>query len=248
MHHKRGLAMSCVMVIDSDRLDIGLKKRMSRQGPELDLVNQFIESTTSSFKHKRNKMAIFVEPLVDTAYPDIVFAEYDPTILEKWQSLRKNINITDIKIFENIRAMRGAKAETIVAKTHFNYKTILLSIERLVDAGLITRTNNQWTSKPLKEIYSIKRLLSVEAKMGEWDILLNQADANRWFASESYALSSVKNPKPSTVQRFKDYGVGLYGLSDGEVIEFNKADKQALPTSYMSWMFNEWVGRYVTQQ
>lgn len=240
--------MNNIIVIDSDKVDIGLKKRTSRKGPELDLVNQFVESMTTSFKHKRNNMAIFIEPLVDTAYPDIVFAEYDPAVLEKWQSLRNNINTTDIKIFENIRAMRGAKAETIVAKTHFNYKTVLLSIERLMDGGLINRINNQWISKPLKEIYSIKRLLSVEAKMGEWDTLLNQADANRWFASESYALSSVKNPKPSTVQRFKDYGVGLYGFSDGEVIEFNKADKQALPTSYMSWMFNEWVGRYATQQ
>jgi hypothetical protein len=240
--------MNNVIVIDSNKFDIGLEKRISRKGPELDLVNQFIDNTTNSFKHKRNKMAIFVEPLVDTAYPDIVFAEYDPSLLEQWQSSRNSINTTDIKIFDNIRAMRGAKAETIVSKTHFNYKTVLLSLERLLDAGLINRTNNQWISKPLKEIYSIKRLLSVEAKIGEWDTLLNQADANRWFASESYALSSVKNPKPHTIQRFKEYGVGLYGFSDGEVVEFNKAEKQGLPTSYMSWMFNEWVGRYVTQQ
>lgn len=236
------------ILVDTDKIDIGLKKRTNRVGPEYDMVLQFIDVTSKSFKHKRNKLAIFVEPLVETAYPDIVFAEYDPSILDKWNNLRNHLEVSDIKIFENLKAMEGSNALSLYERTHFGYKVILQAIERLYDAGLIERKNGKWISKPLRETYSIKRLMSIEAKIGQWDTLLNQADANKWFASESYALSPVKKPKESTVQRFKDFGIGLYGFNDGQVTEFHKAEKQKLPTSYMSWMFNEWVGRYATQQ
>jgi len=234
-------------MINANKVDIGLKNRATRKGPELEMVYQFIDITTQAFKRKKNKLAVFIEPMVDTAYPDIVFAEYDPSCLDNWNDLRNHIEITDMKIFENIRAMKGENALSISERTHFSYKTILQSIERLCDAGLIERKNGKWISKPLREIYSIKRLISVEAKIGQWNTLLNQADANKWFASESYALSPVKKPKEVTIQRFKDFGIGLYSFNDGEVVEVNKAEKQKLPTSYMSWMFNEWVGRYETQ-
>lgn len=236
-----------MMMIDVNKVDIGLKNRASRIGPELDMVYQFINTTTQEFNHKINKLAVFVEPMVDTAYPDIVFAEYDPNIIDNWNDFRNRIEVTDMKIFENLRVMRGGNASSIIDRTHFSYKTVLQAIERLFDAGLIERKNGQWKPKPLKEIYSIKHLISVEAKMGQWGALLNQADANKWFASESYALSPVKKPKETTVQRFREFGVGLYSFSDGKVIKINKAEKQKLPTSYMSWMFNEWVGRYATQ-
>ncbi len=239
--------MSNVMMVDANKIDIGLKNRVSRTGPELDMVYQFIDTTSQAFKRKKNNLAIFLEPLVDTAYPDIVFAEYAPNLLDDWKDLRNRIEITDMKIFENLRAMKGGNSSSIIERTHYSYKSILQAMERLLDAGLIERKNGEWKPKPLKEIYSIKRLMSVEAKIGQWGSLLNQADANKWFASESYALSPVKNPKEITVQRFKDIGVGLYSFSDGKVIEINKAEKQKLPTSYMSWMFNEWIGRYATQ-
>ena len=238
--------MSAILLVDNKSVDIGLKSRVSTIGPEIDMVHEFIYTTTESFKHKKNKLAVFIEPMVDRAYPDIVFAEYNPIILDNWEDARKNIEVIDMKILENLRALRGCNSEILFRRTHFNHKIILQSIERLYDAGLIERKNKVWKSKPLKEIYSLKRLMSVEAKIGNMDSLLRQADANKWFASESYGLSQVKRPKDTTIQRFQNYGVGLCGLDKGKVIEFNKASKQKLATNYMSWMFNEWVGRYET--
>lgn len=238
--------MSNVIFIEVNKVDIGLKYRTARSGPELDMVYQFIDSTINLYQQnqKKNKLAVFLEPMVDTAYPDIVFAEYDPNLLDNWNDMRNHIEISDMKIFENLRAMKGGNMSSIIKRTHFSYKTVSHAIERLLDAGLIERRNGKWKSKPLKDIYSIKRLITIEAKMGQWNTLLNQANANKWFASESYALSPVKNPKNTTIQRFRDLGIGLYSFKDGEVIEVNKAEKQNLPASYMSWMFNEWIGRY----
>lgn len=239
--------MSNILLINKTNNNIGLKSRVARNGPELDMVHEFIDTTSKNFNNKKNKLAIFVEPMVDTAYPDIVLAEYNPKVLDNWDDLRSHIEITDIKIFENIRNMRGANISSIFKKTHFSYKTISQAIERLYDAKLIDRKNGKWVSKQLKEIYSIQRLVSVEAKIGQLNTLLRQADINKWFASESYALSPTKKPQKTTIERFKNYGIGLCTLNDGKIIEFNKAEKQKLPTSYMSWMFNEWVGRYEMQ-
>ena len=236
-----------MLIIKDDYIDIGLRSRVVREGPELELVEEFIHKIPKIFKPKKNKLALFIEPLIEGAYPDIVVTEYNPKIIDTWKKERNILNNIDFKIFENLRQHRGLTSTELFKKTNHNYKVLLQSIEKLYDAGLVERTQGKWKPKPLSETYSVKRLVSIEAKMTEWKTLLNQADANQWFASESYALSSVKNPRESTINKFKDYGIGLYSLSDQKLVKFNEAKKQSLPKSYMSWMFNEWVGRYVSQ-
>lgn len=235
-----------MIVIDNDRIDIGLKKRIVKEGPELDLVEEFIEEIPKLFRTKK-KLALFVEPLIEGSYPDIVITEFNPSIIENWKETRNQLSVTDLKVFETIRAYKGMNASELFQKTNHDYKTLLHCIEKLYDAGLIERKMSKWKSLPLREIYSVNRIISVEAKMKEWKTLLNQADANRWFSSESYALSSVKTPKETTINKFKDYGVGLFSLSNQKLVKLNEAEKQSLPKSYMSWMFNEWIGRYVSK-
>jgi len=239
--------MQDMLIIKDNYVDIGLKSRITQDGPELELVEEFIHEIPKIFKSKKNKLALFIEPLIEGAYPDIVVAEYNPNIVENWQEQRNLLTKIDFKIFENIRHYKGLTSTDMFKTTNHNYKTLLQSIEKLYDAGLVERKQGKWKAKSLSEIYSVKRLVSIEAKMKEWKTLLNQADANQWFASESYALSSVKNPRKSTINKFKDYGIGLYSLSNQKLVKLNEAKKQSLPKSYMSWMFNEWVGRYVSQ-
>lgn len=236
-----------MLIIKDNYIDIGLKSRVVREGPELELVEEFIHEIPKIFKPKKNKLALFIEPLIEGAYPDIVVTEYNPKIIDTWQEERNVLNNIDFKIFENLRQHQGLTSTELFKNTNHNYKVLLQSIEKLYDAGLVERKQGKWKPKPLSETYSVKRLVSIEAKMKEWKTLLNQADANQWFASESYALSSVKNPRESTINKFRDYGVGLYSLSNQKLVKLNEAKKQSLPKSYMSWMFNEWVGRYVSQ-
>ncbi len=236
-----------MLFINNHSTDIGLKFRTISHGPEIELVDDFIHEIPKLFHSKNNKLALFIEPLIDGAYPDLVLAAYNPKTIENWNVHRNLLEKQDFKIFENIRFQRGATSTELFKSTGHTYKTILQSIEKLYDANLIERKHGQWKSKPLKDCYSIKRLISIEAKMNEWKTLIDQADANQWFASESYALSSVKKPRTSTINKFKHYGIGLYSLSDQTIVKLNDAKKQSLPKSYMSWMFNEWIGRYITQ-
>ncbi|WP_169697683.1 helix-turn-helix transcriptional regulator [Methylophaga nitratireducenticrescens] len=238
--------VSNVALIDTASKDIGLKFRKPTVGPELEMVHQFIERFVDSYKNKQNRVSIFIEPLVEQAYPDIVIAEYNPKAIDQWRPSRNNINVNDLKVLQNIRTLRGVNANQIVDKTNFSYKTILQAIEKLFDAGLIDRKGERWVAKSLRDTYFLKSIVTVEAKLNQWDSLLNQAHANKWFSSESYALSAVKQPKETTLNRFRTNGIGLYRLNGNGIVEIHKAEKQALPKNHISWMFNEWVGRYET--
>lgn len=226
---------------------IGLKGRTPTPGPELDMVYEFLDQTCESFKHKENNLAVFIEPMVMNSYPDLVIAEYSPKIIENWNEYRNQLTESDIKILQNLRAMKGGNASKILSKTNFSNKQVIQSLEHLYDAKLITRTDQKWKALPLRNSYYVKRLTSIEAKIGEWNKLHSQAHTNKWFASESYALSQIKQPQSKTLDKFRSAGIGLYSLNTGNLVKLNKAEKQKLPTNYMSWMFNEWVGRHLTK-
>ena len=38
-------------------------------------------------------------------------------------------------------------------KTNFDYRTQLISLEKLLDAGLIDRKQGKWKTNPLKDVY-----------------------------------------------------------------------------------------------
>ncbi|MGB6329399.1 MAG: hypothetical protein WBF48_10760 [Halarcobacter sp.] len=239
--------MNEILMID-EKVDIGIKFRNKTQGPELDLVYNFIDNITNQFKHKENKLAIFVEPLVDTTYPDIVLLEYVDNNIEKWNKERNNLSRDDIKLLTIIKQFESISSTSLHNRTKINYRNILNSLEKLIDSDLINRKNEKWTINPLEDIFFIKKISAVEAKVNQLDNLLHQADINNWFASESYALSSVKKPHNKTIEKFKNYGIGLYSLNDNKIKKFTKAKKQRIPNNYASWMFNEWLGRYITQR
>lgn len=239
--------MEKVTIIDNS-IDIGIKFRNQTEGPELNLVYNFIDNISSTFKHKTNNLAIFVEPLVDTTYPDIVFLEYSPKYIDKWKYARNKLDKNDIKLLSIIKQFESITSPSLYNRTKIEYKTLLSSLEKLLDSELIDRKNQKWMIKPTKEIFYTKKITSVEAKINQLDNLLQQADINNWFSSESYALSSVKKPQKKTIEKFINYGIGLYSMNDNKLWELTKAKRQSIPNNYASWMFNEWLGRYITQK
>ena len=109
---------------------------------------------------------------------------------------------------------------------------------------MITRVNGKWKAEKLKNIYSIKKLVSVEAKISDMKKVAEQSLINTWFASQSYALTNIERPQEVTLNNFQKQGVGLYCKRNGfrKVVE---AQKLALPSSYLSLQFNEWIGKSV---
>jgi len=88
------------------------------------------------------------------------------------------------------------------------------------------------------------KIEAVEAKLNQWEQVLQQSIINKNFASESYALSIAKSkPKDDILTKFKKFGVGVC-LKNGDGFDvIKKAKKTEIPVSFNSIFFNEWIGR-----
>ncbi|EHF1094954.1 hypothetical protein J0S19_001609, partial [Enterococcus faecalis] len=235
--------MNEIQIFDENQKDIGLYTRTNTLGKEYDLVVEFISYYREYFfrYNKRKKLAIFIEPKIESAFPDIVIASYDDGAFNQWKSVRNTINTQDLKILTILIKNKGCKSEYL-SELGFSDNQILKSLEKLIDCEMVFRSKEQWKPRRLDSYFGIKQLIAVEAKISDIKSVYSQTLMNTWFASESYALTISKKPHDQTKDMFYEKGLGLYTKSD----KFRKiipAKKMSLPTSYISLQFNEWIGK-----
>lgn len=95
----------------------------------------------------------------------------------------------------------------------------------------------------MRDIFVVEQIVSIEAKLATTKRLMVQARNNAWFSSESYALLPVRRAASSTLERVAELGIGLLGHVDEHTRMFSRPAAQSVPSSYGSWLFNEWVWR-----
>ncbi len=100
MNHKKNDSQeSNVLLFYGSNLDIGYIARTNTLGKEFDMVTRYIDDLKHKYsKFKTKKAAIFVEPQIDTGYPDIVVVEYYTLPQGNWVSTRESLNSVDYKI------------------------------------------------------------------------------------------------------------------------------------------------------
>lgn len=239
--------MDDVMFIDTSLPSIGLSIRKVTEGKESKLVKKFIDYRVSTF-HERNgtKLAVFLEPQIETMYPDIVFVEYTPEIYLQWNKSRNELSNRELKILYHLYVSRGASSDKLIKQLGTEAKALLVSLEKLLDANMIIRRDNMWQVQD--NVFGVKAIEAVEAKIGKWMEALKQALSNKWFASESYALSQLDTePKRKTVERFEEYGIGIYVCNRNGFQKVHKSQTAKLPLCYGSILFSEWIGRLINQ-
>lgn len=237
--------MDRVILFNDTMPQIGLITRKVTEGIELELVEKFIDFKISEFEKSEKKtcLAVFCEPHIESGFPDVVFAEYLPVAFEKWTNTRFLLTNSDFKVLQHIIACGGADAMTLVKQLGVDVKNLILTLEKLLDARMIKRENKVWKAYNINKIFGIKKLVAVEAKIKKWSTVLRQALLNKWFASESYALSKLSTkPTKRVVELFENNGVGMY-IFNGSFKKINNSQILQLPSCYSSFMFNEWIGR-----
>lgn len=235
--------MERVTIFDNSIPEIGLFTRNPTLGNEFDLVQDFIGYFCSKFikDNKRNNLAVFLEPRIVSGFPDIVFASYRPSIMNNWSEARKDIDTNDLKILSHLIKTRGATGERLISQLKMPERQTIISLEKLLNAQLIIYGSKLWKCVDLRSVFSITKIITVEAKIGDMSSVMEQSFLNTWFASHSYALSSSFKPHAETLKAFSNRGLGLYCKSKSfrKVVE---AKPLSLPSSYQSLQFNEWIG------
>lgn len=224
--------------------ELGIKNRTITEGEEIELVKEYISYRKENFiPTLDNNLAIFVEAQVANTYPDIVFVEYNPENYADWNDIRSELGKQEMKILYHIYMMGGVDFSDLITQLGITWKDAGISIERLYDSKLIKRENKQWMLVDEKKITTHK-IEAVEAKLNQWEQVLQQSIVNKNFASESYALSIAKSkPKKEVLKKFKKFGIGVY-IKEGDSFNIIKeAKRNPIPVSFNSIFFNEWVGR-----
>lgn len=235
--------MDRITIFDKNIPQIGLFSRNTPKGEEYAMVSEFIDYYCCKFlrDNRKNNLAVFIEPRIASGFPDVVFASFLPSITDTWNDCRKNIDVNDLKILSFLLQGGGATGTQLLSSLKMPERQTLISLEKLLDARLIYYKKQQWHPRDVRSIFSIKKLVSIEAKIGDVSKVMEQSYINTWFASHSYALTSAVKPQSETIRAFSQRGIGLYckGKTFHKVVD---ASRLTLPSSYQSLQFNEWIG------
>ena len=193
--------MNQIMIIKNSCPDIGLYTRPTTLGDEYLLVEQFIEYYCHMFtrNNKKTQLAVFIEPRIDSGFPDIVFASYLPSIIDNWSDKREKLDVYDLKLLSYLCTTKNILGAKLISTLGFPEKQTITSLEKLMDAKLISYRNHSWRVRELRNVFSLTKLIAVEAKLNDMSKVVEQTHLNTRFASHSYALTNSAHPQGETV-------------------------------------------------
>lgn len=249
--------MSNVLLFNESIPDIGYYVRTTTVGKELDMVERYVDYMANHYKKLKYKnAAIFIEPQLESGYPDIVIAEYydkrnaantSADSLENWNDGRFNLTNTDLKILYYVQSNKGSTKEKIRNYLGFSKEEIDTSLERLNSSGLIQQLPNlsdKIRQVQLDKYCTITNLIAIEAKIDKWGEAIRQAENNRWFSSESYVLMNKTGISEANYNKCLGLGLGII-LVNGKIEKHLKSDRRKFPISYGSLLFNEWIHKVI---
>ncbi len=224
--------------------NITFRYKQSKDGPELDLVKSFMTSSGKIF-HKANLQArLFEEPYIDMTIPDIVIAFWDDDIFDYWVEERNFLEKRDIKILHHMYR-KGDFLDIDRLKNELGYSVseIEKSLERLIKADLLTESDQEFRAKEIKRLFFVKAIISIEAKIKNWKKAFEQAWLNESFASESYVLLPRNRINANIITYANNLDIGIIGHEKEGANIIKKPNKKSIPSSYLSWLINENIGR-----
>lgn len=227
------------LLVDSDSVNIpyGARFRKRRPGPESDLVEAFLRVMPLAIP-RGCRATVFREPRLESGYPDLVIVVWRHEVTLDWRAEREALKTQDLRLMHFLHHIRRASGNKIA---RWFGRGIAASIERLRRAAMIRYVGSLWAPCQLRQSFAAAEIIAVEAKIGKWSEVLNQALLNTWFASKSYVL--VSNP-PSARQLTDAQQLGIGVCSPcGDAFREVVSNVARLPRSYASWVLNEWAWR-----
>lgn len=106
--------MAKVRVFNHSIPEIGYISRTVTQGDEFEMVSRYINYLITVYKRSKCKnAAIFIEPQIDSGYPDIVIVEYTSKLGANWNDFRWDLTNTDLKILYQIQMQKYVSVDEL---------------------------------------------------------------------------------------------------------------------------------------
>jgi len=218
---------------------LGLRFRSSTPGPETELVEAFLESLDVGLPRGR-RLTVFCQPALETGFPDIVAVVWRESIAQKWPAERELLQNNDLRLLHALADRDWFEIERLEGIFR---RRLRRSLERLESLDLALVTERKCRARALSSIFAVERIVAIEAKVSWWQRALEQAGGNVWFSSESHALMPSIGDSAAVAAAAKRFQVGVLHFEDARPKEVWAAPQRQVPTSYGSWLFNEWIWR-----
>lgn len=215
---------------------LALTTRKPTAGPELELVEGALRSQYLS------PSLLFREPRLPTGFPDVVsvtLSKADVLFSPERMALRP----LDLKIVHHLFHVRGSAREDLTSQLSLSSAECLGSLARLEVAGLLRHRGRRVFCNRLAAVFAAREIIAIEAKIKDWQSGIRQAAANTWFASHSYILlpeGVITEPARTAAERL---GVGIMAFDGRRTRIPLRAKRHKIPSSYGSWLVNEWTVR-----
>lgn len=215
---------------------------------ELNFLNKFLSSGffENINQNPNYEVSLIQEPYTGYGYADLVCIIWDKTIQSKWNETRNSLEIKDVKILHHLYNCKIYKnVSNIVNDLGFNEKAVYGSVDKLLNARLIqANKENKIKIKPINEIFYVKEIISIEAKLHDWKRALEQSMNNIYFSSKSFTLFPDKIITDNLINKYCSTDVGIISFEKKYKI-LKKPKRQTIPSTLCSWFFNEHIGRKV---
>ena len=239
--------MAHTLVFNQSDLSISYRCRTSTNGAELDLVYNYIRNFLK--KSRRLNVAIFIEPQIESGYPDIVIAEYSKIPINKELAQRANLSNVDLKILFQVMQVNSISIKALKELLGYSELQIKKSLNVLEICNMvkISTTGKFVRKRNIKSFFFIKKITSIEAKISKWHEAIDQSFTNQWFSGESYILLN-KRPNTRCEQICCTTGTGIISLFNNAYSILLDSSHRKIPASYVSLLFNEWIIRKLLKE
>jgi len=185
---------------------------------------------------------IFYEPELPTGFPDAV-AVFCHARFSDPRPSRQKLGNDHLRLLHHLyRVRRGSAMELALALDHTE-RHVRRVLDDLEHADLVRQYRDRAVARSLDSVFVATRIVTVEAKIRDWRKALRQAIANTWFASHSYVLMPANRLSRTIFRQAARFGIGVMSYDGTRVAVRLRARRLAIPSSYGSWLVNEWAVR-----
>lgn len=217
--------------------------RACTYGAEYDLVQNFLIAVSNKLNKRKNRKTIaFIEPQLDSGYPDIVIIQYSLDGIKRRKSERELLDVLSLKILCEVDKRRRISIKYLCSILGFDMRELSTTIGLLCKAGLVEQIGGSIVRTPYRDYYCIKKVIAIEAKIDKWEVAIEQALHNTRFADESYILMKRDKCGAEIEKRCNSLGIGVL-LMNGNLHCAVKASKEKHSKPYILFLFNEWIQR-----
>ena len=210
-------------------------------GPELDIVKAYCEEHLTNLDTPEN-LSIFMEPKLDSGFPDIVAVIWNNDVAKHWPQKRELLTNTDMELVHHVNLVGRLPVSKLIKR--FGTRKTSEAMLRISDAQIADVTSDEIIKRPIEEVFAVQRIIAIEAKIKDWNSGLQQAFQNTLFASESYLLLSALPNSKNLFDTAKKLGVGILDKHSSVYHPHLQSRIGDLPTSHAAWLFNEWAWRF----